>query len=84
MVVGGPGTPAARSALDALLPYVELVRRAGLVALAEQGAPPMPSLEAAWEYVKDAVACDRAGGRPAFLKMLGIGPEDDGKKRFDS
>jgi hypothetical protein len=70
VVVGGPDTPAARSAMDALRPYAELLRRTGLLALAEQGVPPMPSLEAAWAYVRCAVERDRAGGRPAFLETL--------------
>jgi len=32
VVVGGPNTPAARSAMDALLPYAELLRQTGLLA----------------------------------------------------
>jgi len=96
VVVGGPDTPAARSAMDALLPYAELLRQEGLCCLAYNGIPPMPSLEAAQDYVRHAIARDHAAGRPlfpkalgektlnGFLKVLGIGPEHVSKKTLDS
>lgn len=84
VVVGGPDTPAARSAMDALRPYAELLRRTGLLALAEQGVPRMRSLEAAWGYIEGAVARDRAGGRPAFLRMVGLRPDHGAEKTIDS
>ena len=75
LVGGGPDTPAARAAVDALQPHWDLLCQAGLLALAENGVPAMESVEAALDYVRHALARDRAGGLPSFLEMLGIGPE---------
>jgi hypothetical protein len=72
VVVGGPNTLAARAAMDALRPYAELLRTTGLHALADNGIPPMESVDAAKDYVRLAIARDREGGLPGFLEMLGI------------
>jgi hypothetical protein len=61
VVVGGPNTPAARAAMDALRPYAELLHTTGLHALADNGIPPMESVEAAKDYVRLAIARDREG-----------------------
>jgi len=86
VVAGGPNTPAARSAVEALLPYAELLRKSGLVALAEQAVPPMASVEAACDYVVHAVESDRADRGAGFLEMLRTGsvrslsPDTDGER----
>jgi len=44
----------------------------------------MPSVEAAQDYVRHAVAGTLAGGLSAFLEAFGIGSEHVGEKTFDS
>lgn len=70
VLLGGPNTPAARAALDALRPYADLLAEMGLCALAESGIPPMASLEEARDYVVHAIACNATDRGQEFLETL--------------